>query len=62
MSDDYRIGLFHLLGIVTAVLSITATLLAFYGNWRYMAGVAVLGCIVYQVRIWLIKPLIKTNA
>lgn len=56
---ESRIIWFQLLGFVTTLLSITAAIIAIYEQWRAVAGMAVLGCLIYQIRIWLIRPLIK---
>jgi hypothetical protein len=60
MSNHDRLIWSKLLAIiVTTPLSIIAMVLSLYGSWRWVAGVAVLCCMVYQIRIWLIQPLVK---
>jgi hypothetical protein len=59
MNNTDRLVWFHLLSLVTTVLSVLTMVLSLYGNWRHVAGAAIAACIVYQVRIWLIRSLVK---
>jgi len=54
-----RLIVFDSLSFFTTALSIAGMLLALSGYWRAVAGVSVAACLVYQVRIWLIRPLVK---